>query len=81
MSGVFVSRFEVNQWREGFSDYGVDEVYVGCMVLGVSLAMWYGVGHGLSRGGIVLNDGNRCGIIVVGRSGQHVVLLCEGMLR
>ncbi len=32
----------------------------------------------LSQGGAVLDDGNRCGIIVIGRNG-HVVLLCGGM--
>ncbi len=80
VSKVFVSRFEVNQWHEGFGDHGVDEVYVGRMVLGASLAMWYRVGHALSWGGIVLDDGNGCGIIIIGRSGC-VVLLCEGMLR
>ncbi len=26
MSGVFVSRFEINQWHEGFGDCRVDEV-------------------------------------------------------
>ncbi len=80
MSRVFVSRFDVNQWHEGFGDRGVDEVYVGRAVLDASLAMWYKVRRGLSRGGVVLNDGNGCGIIVIGRSG-YVVLLCGGMLR
>ncbi len=47
---VFVSRFEVNQWHEGFGDHGVDEVYVGCAVLGTSSTMQYGVGRGLSQG-------------------------------
>jgi hypothetical protein len=79
VSGVFASRFEVNQWHEGFGDRRVDEVYVGHAVLGASLAMWYGVGCGLSQGGIVLDDGEECGIIVIGRSG-HMVLLCGGML-
>ncbi len=80
MSGVFVHRFEVNQWHEGFGDDRVDVVYVGHVVLSASFAMWYGVGRGLSWDGIVLDDGNGCRIIVVGRSG-HVVLLCGGMLR
>ncbi len=79
MSRVFVSRFEVNQWHEGFGDCRVDEVYVGHTVLGTSLAMWYGVGCGLSRGGIILDDGNGCGIILISRSGC-VLLLSGGML-
>ncbi len=80
VSGVFVNRFEVNQWHEGFGDRGVDEEYVGRVVLGVSLAMEYRVGRGLSRGSVILNDGDRCGMIVIGRSG-HVVLLCGRMMR
>ncbi len=79
VSEVLASRFEASQWHEGFGDCGVDEVYVGCAMLGVSLALWYGVGRGLSWGGVVLNDGNGCEIIVIGRSGC-VVLLCGGML-
>jgi hypothetical protein len=79
VSGVLASRFEVKQWHEGFGDCGNDEVYVGCAVLGANLAMWCGVGRGLSRGGVVLNDGNGCGIVVFGRSGC-VVVLCGGML-
>ncbi len=50
MSGVFVSRFEVNQLHEGFGDCRVDEVYVGCAVLDMSTTMWYGVGCGSSGG-------------------------------
>ncbi len=80
VSREFVSRFEVNQWHEGFGDHRVDEVYVGRVVLGASSAMWYGVGRGLSRGGVVLDYGNGCGIFFIGRSGR-VVLLCRGMLR
>ncbi len=49
---------EVNQWHKGFGDCRVDEVFVGRAVLGASLAMWYRVRHGLSRGGIVLDDGD-----------------------
>ncbi len=78
-SRVFVSRFGVNQWHEDFGDRRVDEAYVSHAVLGASLTMWHGVGRGLSWGGIVLDDANGCGIIVIGRSG-HVVLLCGGML-
>ncbi len=51
---------------------------MGRAVLGASLAMWYRVGRGLSRGGVVLNDGNGCGIIIIGRSGRMVF---GGMLR
>jgi hypothetical protein len=79
MSGVFVSKFEVNKGHESFSDCGFDEVYMGRTVLGTSLAMWYGVVSGLSWDGVVLDDGNGCGIIFIGRSGC-VVLLSGGML-
>ncbi len=79
MSRVFVSKFEVNQWHEGFGDCGVDEVYMGRAVLGTSAAMWYKVGCGLSWGGVILDDGNRCRIIITGRRGC-VVLLCGSML-
>jgi hypothetical protein len=52
---------------------------VGHAVFGMSLALWYGVLRGLSRGGIVPNDGNGCGIIVIGGS-SRVVLLCGELL-
>jgi hypothetical protein len=52
VSGGFASRFEINQWYEGFGDRGVDEVYMGHAVLGASSAMWYGVGCGLSWVGV-----------------------------
>jgi hypothetical protein len=86
MSGVLSSRFEVNQWHEGFCDCRVDELDMGQLVLGASLALLsvcalglYGVGHGLCWGGAVLNDGNACRIIIISRS-DCVVLMCWGML-